>query len=321
MARIAALLVVIGANACRWRRLRPSSAIFQRFAAAAAGRRPQRRFPAQPPPVQYPAGSNTRRSNSIRPPQQYPASNTRHSGKLHPHRLLWRADRRASRRSRCRRLPAHRQSPPMPIAVARPPLRRRRAPRDPPRRPIRHAATGRYGAAATSPGRTISSVTETPTAKDRERPRGVCRPRQNHRPHHLVRCGDRRNRAIRRTAGHRAGLLHATADRGDQYRCLRRGRRSDAAGRDQAHLHRLDVRFEPGSACRRASDLRCLADRLRAAADGPGGGIDADAAAARHSRPRGRARARRRCSAQHPVQPSRRPAKPPAKMPAPVTDD
>ena len=45
-----------------------------------------------------------------------------------------------------------------------------------------------------------------------------------------------------------------------------RSTRNDAERRNQTHLHRLDVRLEPGPACRRASDLRCLADRLRFAA-------------------------------------------------------
>ena len=36
----------------------------------------------------------------------------------------------------------------------------------------------------------------------------------------------------------------------DQHRRLRRSRRGDAAGRDQAHLHRLDVRRKPGPAWR-----------------------------------------------------------------------
>ena len=86
------------------------------------------------------------------------------------------------------------------------------------------SATCRYRSAVGRYGRHRDA-----DAEDRQRPRGVFRPRQDHRPHHFVRCGDRRNRAIRRAAGHRAGLLHAPADRGDEYRRLRRRRRGDAA--------------------------------------------------------------------------------------------
>ena len=63
-------------------------------------------------------------------------------------------------------------------------------------------------------------------------------------------------------------LLHAATDRGDQHRCVRPGGRSNAAGRGQAHLFGLDVRRQSGPARRRASDLRCLADRLRFADQG-----------------------------------------------------
>ena len=169
-----------------------------------------------------------------------------------------RQDRRrpVSRRSRCRRPQALRPRRPPPAARARAQPAAgaiRQQPANPPPPQPADAA----------PQSDDTVVTETPTQKIDERPGGIFRPRQDHRPHHFVRRGDRRNGAIRRAAGHGAGLLHAAADRGDQHRCLCRSRRSDAAGRDQAHLHRLDVRLEPRPACRRASDLRRLADRLR----------------------------------------------------------
>ena len=105
-------------------------------------------------------------------------------------------------------------------------------------------------------------------AKNREFARGIFRARQDHRPHHQLRCRHWRNGAVRRAAGDGAGLLHAPSDRSDQHRCVRPGRRSHASGRGQAHLLGLDVRRQSGPACGRASDLRCLADRLRFADQG-----------------------------------------------------
>ena len=93
-----------------------------------------------------------------------------------------------------------------------------------------------------------------PPQTHRQSDRGVLRSRQDHRPHHLVRRRDQRDGAVRRAAGDAARLLHAPADRDAEHRRLRRGRRDHAAGRDQAHLHRLDVRREPGPA--RASSIR-----------------------------------------------------------------
>ena len=156
--------------------------------------------------------------------------------------------------------------PPPPGATAAAPAQRARVsppPANPqPANPQPSANPPPLQPADTAPRSDDTVVTETPTEKIPEQPSSLFRPRQDHRPHHFVRRGDRRNGAIRRAAGHRAGVLHATADRGDEHRCLRRRRRGDAQGRDQAHLHRLDVRFKPGPACRRASDLRRLADRL-----------------------------------------------------------
>ena len=60
---------------------------------------------------------------------------------------------------------------------------------------------------------------------DQASDRGLLRTRQDHRPNHLVRGGDRRDRAIRLAADHAARLLHAPADRGAADRRLRRGRR------------------------------------------------------------------------------------------------
>src|SRR5262245_43254264 len=58
-------------------------------------------------------------------------------------------------------------------------------------------------------------------------------------------------------------MLLAAADRDAQYRCLCRSGRSNFAGRNQADLHRLDVRCKPRPARGRAPDLRCLADRMQ----------------------------------------------------------
>ena len=54
-------------------------------------------------------------------------------------------------------------------------------------------------------------------AKDRELTRGIFRAGQDHGPHHQLRCGNWRNGTVRRAAGDCAGLLHAPADRSDQY--------------------------------------------------------------------------------------------------------
>ncbi len=208
------------------------------------------------------AGSRRSRRRSSIPAN----SNTRRR-----RRRRLRQDRRrpVSRRSRCRRPQApllHRRR--RPVAPERPPPVEPAAGQLPAAAgQSAAAAAGRYRSAAGRYGRHRDADAENP-----QRPGGVFRPRQDHRPHHFVRCGDRRNSAIRRAAGHRAGLLHAPADRGDEYGRLRRRRRGDAQGRDQAHLHRLDVRVEPGPACGRASDLRRLADRLLPTHPGAGAG-------------------------------------------------
>ena len=59
------------------------------------------------------------------------------------------------------------------------------------------------------------------------------------------------------------GLLFAATDRNAEYRLLCPGRRGDVVGRDQTDFLRLDVRGQPRSARHRASDLRCVADRLQ----------------------------------------------------------
>ena len=137
MARTAALIVVIGATLAAG----PVAAQFGN---------PFNDLPPRPPadvpklgsrrrnrrPSNIRPSSNIRRSSRIRRRSNIRRSNTRHSGKLHPHRHPWRADPRISKRNRWHRLPAHRQSPPMPIAVARPPLRHHRALRHRRRRPV-----------------------------------------------------------------------------------------------------------------------------------------------------------------------------------------
>ncbi len=218
--------------------------------------------------------SNIRRNNNIQPSSIRRSNSPLRSSNVRRRRARWCARLRASRRNRCRRLPA---------------LGRTRGSQS------RQSGTGSCGTGSCGYGccagaeQSVNAATgqyrpshnrarsgrrydrgRDADPEDRERPRGVFRPRQDHRPHHHVRCRDRRNGAIRRAAGDRAGLLHAAADRGDQYRRLCRSRRGDAARRDQAHLHRLDVCREPRPARRRAPDLRRLAHRLRTASDGPG---------------------------------------------------
>ena len=105
------------------------------------------------------------------------------------------------------------------------------------------AARGRRSTRATSRARRASnsnnnrSSRPTPACRQTTRSRpnrratrcrikpGVLRrPGQDHRPHHHLRRGDRRDRAIRRAAGDAARLLHAAADRDAAYRRLHRGR-------------------------------------------------------------------------------------------------
>ena len=280
MLRIAAIVLVIGASLAAGPAAAQFGNHFRQLAAAAACRCSQWRVPGTAAGAgrNIPVNSNTHRRQPC--PPQLPRGA---------------AAVRVSRPSRCRRLPAPRRASRRPSApgVRPPPAGRRRPIRR--SRPMRSAgqsaaaATGGYPAAAGRYGRHRDA-----DAEDPQRPGGVFRPRQDHRPHHFVRCGDRRNGAIRRAAGHGAGVLHAAADRGDEYGRLRRGRRGDAQGRDQAHLHRLDVRLEPRPACRRASDLRRLADRLFAPHPGAGAGGAIDAAGSelpRRPRRNGRASA------------------------------
>ena len=236
MLRIAAILLVIGASLAAG----PAAAQFGNIFGnppppRPPGDVPNGGFPAQPPPPdQYPG------QQQYSPP---PASAGPPPSSIQAQPL-----------------------PPPPGATAAPPAQRARV-SPPPANPraSQFAAVGQSAAPATRRYRSAvgrHGRHRDADGEDSERPSGLFRPRQDHRPHHFVRRGDRRNGAIRRAAGHRAGVLHAAADRGDEHRCLRRRRRGDAQGRDQAHLHRLDVRLKPGPACRRASDLRRLADRL-----------------------------------------------------------
>jgi len=50
-----------------------------------------------------------------------------------------------------------------------------------------------------------------------ESDRGVFRSRQDYRPHHYFRCGDRRDGAVRRAAGNAACLLHAPRHRNPEH--------------------------------------------------------------------------------------------------------
>ena len=239
MLRIAALLVALGGTLAAGPVAAQST--FRRRAAASAGRCSQRRVP----------GSSRRRCRfpGQNPRPAFPAPRSPSGIQSAALAAAARRDDRPAtpppaRRHRRRRLQRARVTP----QPANPP---------PP-------AAGRHRTAA---GR--HDHHRNADAKDRKRAGGLLRPRQDHRPHHRLRCRDRRDGAVRRAAGDAAGVLHAPADRADEHRRLCRSRRGDAAGRDQAHLHRLDVRRKPGPARGRASDLRRLADRLRVAAATP----------------------------------------------------
>ena len=163
----------------------------------------------------------------------------------------------------------------------------------------RHAAAGQYRAAAGRRGGGRAAA-----ATHQQSDRGIFRPRQDHRPHHLVRRRHQRDRAVRRAAGDAARVLFAPADRDAEHRRLCRSRRGDAARRDQAHFHRLDVRGQPRPARGRASGLRRVGHRLqRRAGSGRGGSAErcqaarahaaaAEAATAAHRRRRNRSSAR-----------------------------
>ncbi len=65
-----------------------------------------------------------------------------------------------------------------------------------------------HGAAARRRGGECAADPENPESNG-----GVFRSRQDHRPHHLVRCGCRGDRSVRSTAGGAPGLQYASADR------------------------------------------------------------------------------------------------------------
>ncbi len=303
--RIAALLVCDRRDCLPLGRSRLSSAIHSRFAAAAAGRYPEHGLSAATAacglsrPISGAAAISAAATVSgaatisaaaaVSGAATIPGTAASGAGASpggarsfgHPGAAVAAAARRCARTGsgKSRKSRRHRQ--------LRPPRRqhRRRRLRRPRSKPDT-ATDGHFP----RPGRRYDRCRDA-DRENRERPGGICRPRQDHRPHHQIRCRNRRNGAIRRAAGHGAGLLYAAADRADQHRRLYRSRRGDPAGRDQAHLHRLDVRIESRIERRRAPDLRRLAHGLRTAADGSGRGIHANAAAARHSRPDCRARA------------------------------
>ena len=107
-------------------------------------------------------------------------------------------------------------------------------------------------------------------------------------------------RSIRFAQGYTARMLYAAADRGAQDNDVRRSRRSEARWNDAAHLLRLDARPKSRPQCRRASGLRCLADRLPKAGGRRGTGCRGHAR--RWHRAGGRRRrARRQAPGQAPI--------------------
>ena len=131
------------------------------------------------------------------PPQNRPGAGrhpARRNCRRRPAPSGRRGRRRSSRPFRCRPCPACR-----PASVSRP-ARRSKA--------ISRRRTRRRAPRATERSRGRAAA-----AAHRQSDRGVLRPRQDHRPHHLVRRRDRRDRAVRRAAGDAARLLFAAADR------------------------------------------------------------------------------------------------------------
>ena len=141
---------------------------------------PNAAFPPQPPPVQYPGPA------PLPPPSPAPPSSIQASHYRRRQALAAPAAAQPSAIGRTRR----------PRSAAAPERRRR---------PLQPANPPPPQPADTSPQPDDTVVTETPAQKIENGARGVFRPRQDHRPHHLVRCGDRRNGAVRRAAGDRAG--------------------------------------------------------------------------------------------------------------------
>ena len=254
MLRIAAFMVVIGGTLAAG----PAAAqfgIFDNSPPRPPADVPNGGFPPQPPPVQYPAAAISAAATTISGAAvlsaaagQPTAANRRAGAVRHPGAAIAAAARRDCR--------APRQAAPAGTAAdpGRAHLRRRRPIRRRRSRPIRHR----------SPDDTV--VTETPTQKI-ENGRAVFAG--------LDKITGRTisfDAAIGETV--QFGALQVTA-RACYTRPPTEATNTDAfvevdevtlAGRNQAHLHRLDVCGEPGPACGRASDLRRLADRLR----GPG---------------------------------------------------
>ena len=132
--------------------------------------------------------------------------------------------------------------------------------------------------------------------QDQEPDGGVLRPRQDHRPDHLLRGRGRRDGAVRRAPDDAAGVLFAPADREPADHDLRRGRRGHAREQIPPGLHGLDVRLEPRPPRHRARDLRHLADGVQRRAGGHrrGEGSGRDARSPRPAATAGGARRRSR---------------------------
>ena len=325
MARIAALIVVIGATLAA----SPVAAQFGNPFSDSPPRPPadvpNGGFPAQPPPVQYPGQYPSQQQYPAQqqaPPQQqypaqpqYPAQQYPASGKQRRRRFRWRVGPPASRRSRCRRLPVHRSAPANANRGAAPaaappqaPRLRRRRPMPPPPQPSDTAT------APTSPGQEDdTTVIETPTEKI-ENGRAVFAGLDK-----ITGRTIKFDAAIGETV--QFGALQVTA-RACYTRPPTEPTNTDAFVEVdevtlQGEIKRIFTGWmfavESGAQRRGASDLRRLADGLRTAADRPGRGINADAAAAGHSRPgAGACASASPPAARRQAQPPRQPVKPPA---------
>ena len=92
---------------------------------------------------------------------------------------------------------------------------------------------------------------------------GVLRARQDHRPHHHLRCRDRRDGAVRRAAGDAARLLHPPADR-DRRTPMRSSRSTRSRCRARSSASSRDGCSRPALACTRSS-IRSMTSGSRTA--------------------------------------------------------
>ena len=310
MARIAALIVVIGATLAASPVAAQFGGPFSDSPPRPPADVPNGGFPAQPPPVQYP-GQYPAQQQYPAPQQQYPAQQQYRPPPQNPGQQY----------------PAQRQAAPAQVPVARGPSSIQAQPLPPPpgaslappnaNRGAAPAVAPPQGATApsapagapppqpsdnatapTSPGQEDdTTVIETPTEKI-ENGRAVFAGLDK-----ITGRTIKFDAAVGETV--QFGALQVTA-RACYTRPPTEPTNTDAfidvdEVTLQGEIKRIFTGWmfasSPGPQRRGASDLRRLADGLRTAADGPGRGINADAAASRHSRPGGGASTASRFSA------------------------